>query len=362
MKLSNLNRTFNFENTHENHFTWLYNDKPLQERSSHHDVFSFTCGTVKRPPRSFSEEMEIVLDLVFRKNSNSKIAVAFSGGRDSEYLVRKLHKMKMDFTPVFWRFEGGYNDHDFYYAKKCCTELGLPLKVYNTNTDEFFFGEKPFLFDYAIENKAHGISLAWYMWNYQNTEADVILMADGILTLQKGITFCDDNSMLLDLPVELINAAKDIRYTWQPNKWFLRQKERLWSLKMFAYRNQINLVTDIFMYTPEVMLSQLNSYEFQHCFETQVDSKGALYHLTQKEFPNIELRPKYTGMEHPRIAQALEDWRPLVYRELGFDTYVWTDLQDLYNRLTSGKEMQMIYHHQEYIDYYTHGKPLGDHC
>ena len=328
-----------FENTDNNHSTWTYNGVRMAHRQSSGDIFGVDVGTASTPYKKFSQEVEIALDKILTKNPNSKICVAFSGGKDSEYVVRKLHKMKVDFQPVFWRLENGYNDHDYYYARLCCDELKINLKVVETDTYDLFFKRNPTLLDYAIENTAYGMSLAWYMWNFEHTDYDVLILGDGILTLTKGISFKDE--------------IPSITASWNDDKWFYRQKERLWCLRMFAKKINRNVIADFYLYTPELILSQIKSPEFKKGFTNNSNIKDKFYNLLYNEFPTMKRRTKYHGMENKELQTSMSYHRRIIYNQLPRETYLWIPLDDFRNRLLHGTDMEIIYKQEELENFFS---------
>lgn len=69
--------------------------------------------------------------------TKSKIVVCFSGGLDSELIVRALHWMDVDFSVVSFVYNDWNNYHDVWHADQCCKELGIPLIKHELDLESF---------------------------------------------------------------------------------------------------------------------------------------------------------------------------------------------------------------------------------
>ena len=62
----------------------------------------------------------------------------FSGGTDSEIVIRSFLQIGVKPRCVFIRFKDGYNDEDFIYASRIASELGIKLEVFNFDVIDFY--------------------------------------------------------------------------------------------------------------------------------------------------------------------------------------------------------------------------------
>lgn len=71
-------------------------------------------------------------------NANKgKTVVMFSGGIDSELIVRAMHEIGADFKVVSFAYNNWHNSTDIWYAQQCCKELGLEHHIIDFDLDEF---------------------------------------------------------------------------------------------------------------------------------------------------------------------------------------------------------------------------------
>jgi hypothetical protein len=78
---------------------------------------------------------DTAVDDVIKSIAHEKIFVAFSGGYDSEFIIRRLHKLQVDFVPVLIDLEGLEIERLFAY--KALRELKIEAKVIKLSLSDF---------------------------------------------------------------------------------------------------------------------------------------------------------------------------------------------------------------------------------
>jgi hypothetical protein len=78
---------------------------------------------------------DVAVDNVIKDIASQKIFVAFSGGYDSEFIIRRLHKLQVDFVPVLIDLEGLEIERLFAY--KALRELKIEAKVIKLSLSDF---------------------------------------------------------------------------------------------------------------------------------------------------------------------------------------------------------------------------------
>jgi len=69
-------------------------------------------------------------------STQKKIFVSFSGGYDSEFIVRRLHSLKIDFTPIIVQTETGLgSERD--YAYKTLRDLKIDAKILKLSNKDY---------------------------------------------------------------------------------------------------------------------------------------------------------------------------------------------------------------------------------
>lgn len=109
---------------------WLSTN--ISERLHNHSI-DF-CVDIKKT--QFTEiSLDIAANQVVESIKNNKIFLSFSGGYDSEYILRKLHQLKVEFTPVLVELEG--LEIERAYALKTLRELKIDAKILKLSLSEF---------------------------------------------------------------------------------------------------------------------------------------------------------------------------------------------------------------------------------
>jgi hypothetical protein len=124
---------------------------------------------------------------------NKKIFVAFSGGYDSEYVVRSLHKNSINFVPIIVKCG---HTHELEYAYETCEELRLEPIILEISEKYFLdFFEEHIInkFDSVGYNSVYNMVAADYVSKIDNS---VLISGNHFLT-GDGIDFIQDAEIFL---------------------------------------------------------------------------------------------------------------------------------------------------------------------
>jgi hypothetical protein len=91
---------------------------------------------ISRPLKSLREEVNATARLIANTVSQP-LAVAFSGGIDSEIICRSLLEQKIDFTVFIMRFIDDYNAEDIQWAFEFCSEHNIDPVVLDVDIIKF---------------------------------------------------------------------------------------------------------------------------------------------------------------------------------------------------------------------------------
>jgi hypothetical protein len=106
--------------------------------------------------------------------SNYKnLYVAMSGGIDSEYVAKVLHRLNIPFTPIIFQLED-LNATDIWWAHKWCNENGYTPKVVSTTGEEFVKTMVMICKTYCTR-AAGGPSAMYHMSKYVREQGGVLL-------------------------------------------------------------------------------------------------------------------------------------------------------------------------------------------
>lgn len=232
---------------------------------------------------NFKQSVRRALELMSEKNK--KIIVQYSGGLDSEIIIREACDMGLDVIPYTVRFLNDLNDHEIYYAKQLEKELGI--RVEYLDLDIVKWSEEPDFIDGYVhyireENMLHPAApMNWWARNrIAEIEGDCVVTngsGDPTLTLRFFKTNAD--KLEWSIGYNLDGHYKRFR---------------------FAEKYYPDDVPMFFMYIPEIHYSMLTSDVYKHCVSAnsyKLGSNSTRHALYKQTYPTLIQRPKYSGYE-----------------------------------------------------------------
>ena len=211
---------------------------------------------------SFTDATNYTCKLIASRYSN--LYIAFSGGLDSEYIVRAFHKLNIPLIPVVVPFS---NEKESSYALKVCKELNLTPVVVGTDEEQFF---KCFLEQVLLKynSPAYNVTQQILALEYVNSVGGTLILG---------------NNMILDGDSIITND----RYL-DTNEWDFYATNSLDS----------QAAVNFFLYTPEIAYSIMPNTEgiSWNSYKTK------LYSVTYRE----KLKPVYSDELQQKLRSALD--------------------------------------------------------
>lgn len=252
--------------TKENHFRFGYNRDFFNLRKSVNDLWNVKYGRCEREPFDFRRECIETAKLI-RKQTTLPINILFSGGIDSEIIVRSFIEANIPITCIIGKFKNNYNLHDISYAISFCKNNNVEFKEVEVDLINFWKND---LLKYT--DKTYCISPQFPV---------IMSLVDKI----------DAYSIIGSGECYLINDN---------NIWYLVEKEKVASFYRYFLLTNKEGAPGFFQYTPELMLSFLEN----DILKTIINSKEAYSdtykikpQIYKKMWPDLIERQKYTGFE-----------------------------------------------------------------
>lgn len=313
-----------FDFTYKNHyqFGWgskLYNfeDKTKEEYA---DKFWVKVGRAKYFPKSFKSECNKTAELII-SNTSKPILICFSGGIDSEIIVRAFLNINASFEIGIMELTLNgtiVNTHDLYFAKKFCELKNLNYHTVSVSIDDFMKTEYE---HYADIYKTYNI-IGW------------VLAHRMIKLFPNHHTILGNGDIKLD------------RY----KKIGIKKQGMYWPQDVFGatfgaeYSSSLNLPTveKFRIYTPELILSWLMDPDISHWIkyeasmytkEAEVNWSGIKAFAFYKHYPDMLVRPKLNGLETIDFNVSIFDvWRNMKEKYPNVNpNKIYIDYNDLYN-------------------------------
>ncbi len=133
--------------TDKDHLTWslsyFLNIESTQfgTRLWSQDKFSFTLGTCSGPTLAWSTEFEAALSKLIGTHG-SRLALFYSGGSDSEIVLRTLVKLGVVPEVHIIKFSSGLNEHETTNADELCKCLGITPHVWHHDVETYIREQK----------------------------------------------------------------------------------------------------------------------------------------------------------------------------------------------------------------------------
>lgn len=284
--------------SHDNHFVFGYRgvvhrdssgkrvELPFSFRTSPDDEWYVRYGRCQRQPLDFRRECLETAKLI-RASTKLPIDLLYSGGVDSEVVLRSFLAADIPVRVNTLRFAKGKNQHDIDWVERTCRELGLTPRYFELDVEEFWQTDAD---EYAERTQCVSPQLLTTMWL-----ADQV---DGYCILGSGENF----------------IVKTRPKNYQPglspylrSVWHLYEKEKVASWYRHFIARERDACPGFFQYTPELMLAWfLDPIACDLWNDRRIgklNSASSKLEQYQQHFP-IADRPKYTGFENVAAADA----------------------------------------------------------
>jgi hypothetical protein len=259
-----------------NHLKYWIEDRLYGHRELPTDRYRVAVGAVdldQLRTSNWLEEQYRTADAV-RKQFGKDFVVMFSGGTDSEIVLRAFLKIGVRPRVVFIRFENRYNNIDYINALTVCERLDIDLEVADVNIKEFY--NSGAAAEFASEICCRQMA---YLTVYNEIK-------------RIGLPSVMGGEMLLRRHVP----------QGQDSSWYyvIRENEDASAMR-FSLKYQIPLVNEWFSYTPEMM-----AYYLQHPtiinmvterFNYKLGSVSSKNQVLYQYMPSLVRKAKTTGYE-----------------------------------------------------------------
>ena len=216
-----MNFTFN------NHLTYTIGDRLFGNRETPYEKFKVNVGKIDLDyykTSNWLEEQYRTASLISKEYGNDFV-VMFSGGTDSEIVLRALRHIGVNPRVVFVKFKNDYNISDYQIAERVADDVGMKLEVVDFDVKDFYHSGQAF--EFASEIQCRQIA---YLTVYHHIRQ-------------------------MQLPAIMGGEMMLRRHTSsEGSKWYycFRENEDASAMR-FSLKYNIPLVNEWFSYTPEMM-------------------------------------------------------------------------------------------------------------
>ena len=253
----------------DNWLAWTYDGVKFGNKTTPQSKFEFQIKkTVHRPLKSHKQEL-LENTKVIRDSFNEPFDLLFSGGIDSEIVLRCHVELKIPINVFIFKYENDYNCHDVRHALRICEDLNVTPTVIDFDLAKFF------------ETDAYDI---WKMGYFHKA---------GMLPHMKMIEYLDN------IPVLGLGQPD---WSFKDSKWQFNLNESDHSQSIYGVAINRLMLACWFEYSPEVILSHMQLPNMQRLINNAVPGDQFSfdvnkYYLYKKIWPEIQIRVKRNGFE-----------------------------------------------------------------
>jgi hypothetical protein len=124
--------------TENNWYSWQYGDGPLNGRYLPNKPFKTNYGRCADAIGTYKEELLKVARSTIDTFPNEKLILLFSGGSDSEVVLRSYLALGYPISVIIYRYENDFNLYDVSYAVTICNMLSVDYKIIDFNLINFY--------------------------------------------------------------------------------------------------------------------------------------------------------------------------------------------------------------------------------
>jgi hypothetical protein len=248
----------------DNWLTWSYDGVEKGTKLTPASKYELKITpTILQPVKSYKEELLANTRLI-RDSFTEPFDLLFSGGVDSEVILRCNLELGIPINVFIFKYENNYNRLDVFNALRICNELNVKPTVIDFNLQRFF------------ENDAHAI---WKLGYFKSP---------GRLPHMKMFEYLDNIPILGDGEPWWI----------YDQQWLFEIDENGHSLTRYSTTIGRTVLADWYEYSPEVLISHLKTPAMQQLISNgPTDIDQFKYQLHKSLWPAIKIRPKLVGFE-----------------------------------------------------------------
>lgn len=279
-----------------NWYKWFYDDKPfsMQEGAGKYTT-SFSCNYTPTN-KTFKEEAILACQSILDHYSGRTPSLLFSGGADSEVILRSFLNLKVKPTVYIFRYENDYNIYDVSYAVTVCSILDIDYKIIDFNLENFYNTDAERLSELAQIDRPNALPYC------------------------KFIELVDELPILGSSDLSIVRLNENYA---EPGNWAVRcwEHDTAWS----KFIRQINkeAVGEWFKWTPGLVYSYTQTKWCQALvsdkFYGKLGTNSTKMKGYKESYPDMIPRVKQTGFEKiSHITSEFENYLKKKYNGLNF--------------------------------------------
>ena len=316
-----------FQYTLNNHFKFGYNHSWFTDRLTEQDSWTVQYGQCESVIKNFREECIRAAALIWDQRNSLPVDILFSGGSDSEIVLRSFLELGVPVNVHIMRFDNYVNAQDWCYAYVACQNLGIKPIFHDLDIVKFW--ESGRCLKYADISKCVSPQMLAHMW--------LMDQVDGIPIMGSGEPY----TARVDVANMRSKRLTQDNYTDVP--WVFYEREKIAAWYRYPMKKSRLAVPGFFQYTPEIMASFLDDSISRDLHANhkigKLSNKSSKFDIYKKYWPELIDREKYSGFELVYDMDAL--LRSHLRKVHGMYEYEYWSNVDLLNQYLIGESSIM---------------------
>lgn len=275
-----------FQYTADNHFKFGYNGTWFTDRIGKKDKWTVEYGRCGRTVQNFRLECISAASRIYDQREGLPVDVLFSGGSDSEIVLRSFVELKVPINVHIMRYDNYINAHDWSYAYVICQNLDIKPIFHDLNLVDFWQSGK--CMDYADVSKCVSPQLLPHMW--------LMDQVDGLPVMGSGESY----TARLDISGKRTFQFDENNYSALV-PWVLYEREKIASWYRYPMKKGRPAVPGFFQYSPELMVSFLDDEISRKLHANKcigkLSNKSSKFDIYKRYWPELIDRKKWSGFE-----------------------------------------------------------------
>jgi len=261
--------------TQNNHLKYTIGGRLYGRRETIYEKFEVSVGGIDSEYYKTSNwlEEQYKTAQIIKDEFGENLVVMFSGGTDSEIVLRAFAHIGFYPRSVFIRFKNGYNDGDYVLAQKIAADVGIELEVIDFDVMDFYKSGAAAEFASQIDCR----QIAYLTVYHHIKQMEIPAVMGGEMMLRRHVNR-------------------------EGSRWFycFRENEDASAMR-FSLKYNIPLVNEWFSYTPEMMGYYLDHPDIKRLmserYNYKLSSVSSKNDILKQYMPDIIDKPKTHGYE-----------------------------------------------------------------
>lgn len=296
-----------------NWLSWSINDSPYSLRKNKDDICKFTITPLNSKVGTYKQEL-ISNVVAMRDYYSGTFDVLYSGGIDSEVILRIFKELRIKHNTIIVRYKDNYNYREIEHALECVKSLNIPYKIIDFDLQKFYEQDA---YDLCVKSSC--------------------IRVGRVNHIKFCVDFCDNIPVMGEGDIYWYRTH-GTDYT-KPTEWKFLVSEASHNCNMYLTSLGRENVCDFYEFTPGLIKAYNNQLIMKKLlndeFKGKVSNWSSKWEMHRELWPDMKQRIKLTGLEKdgpagtmPEFVSILQD---TIEKEIGPGNDYWYTLEELNN-------------------------------